>query len=56
MWIYLVLVFNGGEPVAVSMPSMEKCREAVIHAIETAPHLEKATCSVQSTEWKRFIQ
>ena len=56
MWIYLVLVFSAGEPIAVLMPNIEKCRAAATHAIDTAPHLEKATCNVQSTEWKEFIK
>lgn len=55
MWIYLVLVFSAGEPVAVLMDSMEECRKAVGVAL-TVPHLESATCDVQSTEWKRFIK
>lgn len=55
MWIYLVLVFSVGEPIEVTMKSVEACQAAVTEALEKAPHLESATCEVRSTNWKEFI-
>lgn len=54
MWIYLVLVFSVGEPIEVTVSSLEACHAAVVDAKATAPHLESATCEVRSTEWRKF--
>lgn len=55
MWIYLVLVFSAGEPIEVTMRTVEACNAAAVEAL-AAPHIESATCEVRSTEWKRFIK
>lgn len=56
MWIYLVLVFSAGEPVAVKMPSMAECKiNAKIAVDRDTPHLEDVYCEVTDNEWKAFL-
>ncbi len=54
MWIILTLIFSAGEPVSVTMSSMEACKAALLEA-ENVPHLVMAECTVTDTNWKKYI-
>lgn len=54
MWIILTLIFSAGEPVSVTMSSMEACHTAVAES-KNVPRLVSASCSVTDTNWKKHF-
>lgn len=52
MWIYLVLIFSAGDPIAVPMHSMEECNNNIkIVEARKSSIVTLATCEITDGEW-----